>query len=344
MPRIRPALLLLPLCMLSLHAEVAPQPPPPPESPPPPGSPPAPAPAAPPTGRRDLRVHDPSTFVRDDDGTWWLFATGRQIVSARSRDLVKWTYHEPVLAEPPPWAAWVAPGNKRHDYWAPDIIRVGDLWHLYYSVSEFGKNTSAIALATSPELDPAKPGYGWTDRGIVIRSSPGLDYNAIDPALLLDEGRLWMSFGSFWGGIFMVELDPGTGLRLDPGKAPLRLAWAPEIEAPTLHRRGDYYYLFVNHGFCCRGKDSTYRLLVGRSRSITGPYVDDQGKELLHAGGRDLLATEGDFIGPGHIGIVTDGDTEWASMHFYDGTKNGAPMLALRRLGWTEDGWPRILD
>ena len=299
----------------------------------------------PPVGRRELRLHDPSTFVRDTDGTWWLFATGNQIISARSRDLVTWTYHDPVLAAPPTWAIEVAPGNTKHHYWAPDIIKVGDLYHLYYSVSEFGKNTSAIALATSPVLDPAAPGYGWTDRGIVIRSGPGKDYNAIDPALLLDKGRLWMSFGSFWGGIFLVELDRSTGLLRDPDAAPHRIAWSREIEAPTLYRRGKYIYLFVNEGICCRGKDSTYRVRVGRSRSITGPFVDDQGRDLLEAGGREVLATEGNFIGPGHIGLFKDDSgKEWASVHFYDGTRDGAPHLALRRLGWTSDGWPEILD
>lgn len=293
-------------------------------------------------GRRDLGVHDPSTLIRDDSGEWWLFGTANKLMSARSRDLLVWRHLSPVLAAPPPWASGVAPGNKNHHYWAPDIIRVGGLYHLYYSVSEFGKNTSAIALATSPTLDPAAPGHGWTDRGIVIQSAPGLDYNAIDPALLLDDGRLWMAFGSFWGGIFLVELDPATGLRLSPESEPLQIAWAREIEAPTLYRRGEYYYLFVNHGLCCRGKDSTYRVLVGRSRSVTGPYLDDEGRDLLHAGGREVIATQGDLIGPGHIGLLKDGDTEWASMHFYDGARNGAPTLALRRLEWTGDGWPRI--
>ena len=300
------------------------------------------APAAEPKGRRDLRTHDPSTIVQED-GVWWLFATGRKVSTASSTDLKTWKHREPVFDEPPRWALEVAPGNQRHHYWAPDIVRVGNLYHLYYSVSEFGKNTSAIALATSPALDPANPRHQWTDRGIVIRSGRGNNYNAIDPALLLDKGRLWMAFGSFWGGIFLIELDPVTGLRLDE-TPPLQLAWSREIEEPALHRRDDYYYLFVNEGLCCRGKDSTYRVRVGRSRSVTGPYLDDQGRDLRKDGGREFLGPEGDFIGPGHVGILHDGDQEWVSVHFYDGTDDGAPTLALRRLGWTEDGWPVIKD
>lgn len=300
--------------------------------------------AAEPVGRRDLRVHDPSTIVRAE-GAWWLFGTGTRVLAARSPDLVSWKKLSPALAAAPAWAAEVAPGNTKAHYWAPDVIRVGNRWLLYYSVSEFGKNTSAIALASSPVLNPSDPAYRWTDHGIVLRSGTGDEYNAIDPSLLLArDGRLWMSFGSFWAGLFLVELDPATGLRLDPNAQPIQLAWSEQIEAPTLYQRGEYYYLFVNEGWCCRGKASTYRVLVGRSRSATGPYLDDQGRDLRERGGRLLLGTEGDFIGPGHATVVEDADRQWLAVHFYDGTRNGAPTLGLRRLAWTEDGWPRVTD
>jgi len=297
-----------------------------------------------PIGRRDLRVHDPSTIVRAE-GAWWLFGTGVRVLTARSDDLRTWRRLNPALNTPPTWAAEVAPNNKRSHFWAPDVIRVGDRWLLYYSVSEFGKNISAIGLASSPVLNPSDPAHGWKDEGIVIRSGRGDDYNAIDPSLLLDaDGRLWMSFGSFWSGLFLVELDPATGLRRDPAAAPIQLAWSEQIEAPTLYRRGDYYYLFINEGLCCRGKDSTYRVLVGRSRSIKGPYLDDKGVDLRERGGRLVLGTQGDFIGPGHATVVEDGDKQWLAVHFYDGSRNGTATLGLRSLEWTKDGWPRVTD
>ena len=301
--------------------------------------------AAEPVGRREIRLHDPSTIVRAE-GAWWLFATGNRVLAARSSDLVTWQRVGPALAEPPPWAAEVAPNNKRSHFWAPDIIRVGDRWMLYYSVSEFGKNTSAIGLATSPVLNPSDPAHKWKDEGIVIRSGKKDDFNAIDPSVLLDrDGKLWMSYGSFWGGLFLVELDPATGLRRDPKAEPIHLAWSEKIEAPTLHRCGDTYYLFINEGLCCRGKESTYRVLVGRSRAITGPYLDDKGRDLRERGGREVLATQGDFIGPGHATVVEDGGKEWLAVHFYDGTTNkGEATLALRKLEWTKDGWPRVVD
>lgn len=300
--------------------------------------------AAEPLGRRDLRVHDPSTLVHAE-GSWWLFGTGRLVLAARSPDLLKWEKLPPALPAAPAWAREVAPGNDKAFYWAPDLVRVGDRWLLYYSVSEFGKNTSAIGLATSPVLNPSDPARRWTDRGIVLRSRADDDFNAIDPSLLhAADGRLWMAFGSFWAGLFLVELDPRTGLRLAPDSPLHHLAYAEQIEAPTLYQRGPYTYLFVNVGFCCRGKDSTYRVLVGRSRSVTGPYLDDRGRDLREGGGRVFLAGEGDFIGPGHVGLLRADGREWASVHFYDGSRHGAPTLALRPLGWTEDGWPRIED
>ena len=300
--------------------------------------------AADPVGRRDLRIHDPSVIVRSE-GAWWVFGTGNRILAARSPDLRSWKRLDPALDAPPAWAAEVAPNNKRSHFWAPDVIRVGKRWLLYYSVSEFGKNTSAIGLASSPVLNPSDPAHKWKDEGIVIRSGPKDDFNAIDPSVLLDrDGKLWMAFGSFWSGLLLVELDPATGLRRDPSAAPIQLAWSEKIEAPTLYRRGDYYYLFVNEGLCCRGKESTYRVLVGRSRSVQGPYLDDKGTDLRERGGRLVLGTEGDFIGPGHATVVEDAGKQWLSVHFYDGTRDGASSLALRRLEWTADGWPRVAD
>ncbi len=298
----------------------------------------------PPIGRRDLRIHDPTTPVFAE-GAWWVFGTGRRLLAARSDDLQTWTRLDPALRKPPAWALAVAPGNQRHHYWAPDLVRVGDLWHLYYSVSEFGKQTSAIGLATSPTLDPTDPDHGWTDQGIVIRSAEGDPYNAIDPSVLTDaEGRLWMSFGSFWRGLYLFELNPKTGLRLDPDGPVHHLAYSPQIEAPTLIRHEDYYYLFVNKGHCCRGVESTYHIEVGRSRVITGPYLDHAGRDLRDGGGRAVLETQGNLIGPGHIGIFNVEGQAWASLHFYDGTREGAPHLALRRVRWTDDGWPEIAD
>jgi beta-xylosidase len=294
-------------------------------------------------GARGIRAHDPSTLVKCKD-EYWIFHTGRGVPSWRSKDLVNWTTGPRVFEQAPAWVAEAVPENRNAMFWAPDVARVGDRYFLYYSVSSFGKRTSALALATNTTLDPADPAFRWVDEGIVVRSSNSDNFNAIDPAITRDaEGRLWLVFGSFWSGIKLVELDPATGKRLSPD-APLHaLAHQKEIEAAFIYRHGGHYYLFVNHGKCCRGLESTYHIVVGRAEKITGPYIDREGKALLAGGGTPVLDTDGPFIGPGHAGIFAEDGREWFGCHFYDGTTpRGTPGFALRPLAWDDAGWPVV--
>jgi arabinan endo-1,5-alpha-L-arabinosidase len=151
-----------------------------------------------------------------------------------------------------------------------------------------------------------------------------------------------MAYGSFWSGIKLMQLDPGTGKRIAADSPIHSLAHKDQIEAAAIHRHDGHYYLFVNWGRCCRGVQSTYNIRVGRGREITGPYLDKEGVDLLKGGGSLVLETEGRFIGPGHAGILDDGDRTWMSYHFYDGEQSGRPKLAIRPLEWAKDGWPIV--
>jgi arabinan endo-1,5-alpha-L-arabinosidase len=292
--------------------------------------------------RGELAIHDPSTIV-ECGGTYWVFGTGRGILSRFSRDLVEWRAGPSVFDSPPAWTTNLVAGHRGR-FWAPDLISLNGRYLLYYSVSSWGSRNSAIGLASNPTLDPASPRYHWEDRGLVIRSSEQDDHNAIDPSVMLDPGgRLWLAFGSFWSGIKLVELDPRSGLRIDPN-APLRaLAWNEAIEAPCLWQRGDLYYLFVNWGLCCRGTNSTYNIRVGRSHQVTGPYVDQDGVDLLHGGGSLVLETVGGDIGPGHAGLLHQGGADRLSYHYYSRANNGRAMLGIRSLRWSTNGWPEVL-
>lgn len=286
------------------------------------------------------RVHDPSTLVRYGDG-FWMFCTGRGIRAYHSANLEHWRPAPPLLPVMPGWVRDVVPDHRGH-YWAPDIIRGYDRWLLFYSVSSWGQNDSAIALLTATNLGTPDAPATWTESGVVLRSYRTNHFNAIDPAPFRDaDGRLWLAFGSFWSGIQLVELDPRTGRRLDDAP-PRVLAWKESIEAPFLWRRDTNYFLFVNWGLCCRGTNSTYEIRVGRASQVTGPYLDRDGKDLLRGGGTPVLATEGRFIGPGHAGILRDGDREWFSFHYYDGANLGRPTIAVRRLAWDAGGWPVV--
>ena len=289
----------------------------------------------------NLGAHDPSTMILCE-GRYYVFTTGRGIPIKVSSDKRQWSSGGtvfPVNAAP----AWTTNAVPLFDgtFWAPDIVYVNGRYLLYYSVSSWGSQISAIGLASTPTLDPSSPDYGWTDHGPVIQSRLGDPYNCIDPSVLLDDdGRLWLVFGSYWQGIHIVELNPQTGLRLQPQSPPVRLAWNEQIEAAHLYKRGAYYYLFVNWGTCCSGVDSTYHIRVGRSLSPTGPFRDRNGVNLIQRGGDVFLESTGRFVGPGHAGVYREGDRHWVTFHYYDGLDRGAPKLGMVRLDWSDDGWP----
>ena len=307
-----------------------------------------------PAGTTDLFIHDPSTIVKQGD-TYWVFGTGPGCPSFSSKDLSRWTFRGPVLPEAPAWVKDVVPKNTKGFFWAPDVRHVRGRYFLYYSVSSFGSNVSAIALATSPTLDPAK----WVDQGVVVRSEARDNFNAIDAAIIeTPDRKLWMAFGSFWSGIKLVELDPATGKRVVPDSPLYALAAHPQernnaIEAPFLHYRGGYYYLFVNWDYCCRGAKSTYNIRVGRSRRITGPYLDKENKDLLRGGGTLVLATTPDTgsgapfdpkVGPGHAGILSVNGADRFSFHYeYVRERGGRSMLEIGTVDWGREGWPTVV-
>lgn len=293
-------------------------------------------------GSRGVHVHDPSAIVKCGD-EYWLFYTGRGIPSYHSKNLITWERGPSVFTDAPAWVAKTIPQNRWMYYWAPDVIHLGDRYLLYYAVSVFGKKTSAIGLATNPTLDPNDPKYHWTDQGLVLQTGTNNTFNAIDPAASLDAGgNLWLSLGSFWTGIKLIQLDPKTGKRIAPDSPISSLAFNDSIEASYIYPHDGFYYLFVNWGLCCKGTNSTYEIRVGRSRDITGVYLDKKGDALMASGGSYFLGSHGPFIGPGQIGITSLGGTNLFSCHFYDATRYGVSTLAILPLKWDADGWPEV--
>lgn len=306
--------------------------------------------AAPPldqSAARGIVARDPSTIVKCKDD-YWVFYTGRGIPSYHSKDLVNWEPGPRVFSTAPGWIATAVPENRNMNYWAPDVAHVGDRYLLYYAVSTFGKNTSAIGLASNPTLDPNDPAYHWTDEGAVIQSHASDDWNALDPSVFhADNGTLWLAFGSYWSGIKLVQLDPATGKRLHPKARLVSLAYNKSIEASCLYQHDGYYYLFVDWGSCCKSVNSTYNVRMGRSRKITGPYKDENGKNMLKGGGSLFLDNHPPLYGPGHAGfLVADGKTWFTSDFEGDTRMGGKATLAIMPLTWLPNGWPeaRVVD
>lgn len=297
-------------------------------------------------------THDPVVAKQGD--TYYLFCTGPGITTFTSKDLKMWTQGDPVFTESPTWAKDVAPGFNGH-IWAPDITLYNGTYYLYYSISAFGKNTSAIGLVTNKTLDPKDENFKWEDQGIVIQSVPNRDmWNAIDPNLIFDEdGTPWLSFGSFWSGLKMVKLEDDLKTIAQPEewypiasreRSPNLLdadAGDAALEGPFIFKKGEYYYQFLSWDYCCRGEESTYKLVVGRSKTVTGPYVDKDGKKLTEGGGSLVIEGNKNWYGVGHNSIFTFDGKDYTFMHGYDASDKGLPKLIVKEVTWV-NGWPTV--
>lgn len=294
----------------------------------------------------DLRTHDPA-LIKQRRGDYYIFSTGDPAVSGgtvqirRSKDQKAWAFAGTVFDAIPQWVRDAVPGVQ--NIWAPEVFERQGIYYLYYSGSTFGSNRSVIGLATNVTLDPNAPNYAWVDQGMVFSSAPPNDYNAIDPAIIVDRNNVpWMAFGSFWSGIRMIQLEWPSGKAAPSTTPPLRLAdrFVPPnaIEAPAIVHRYGWYYMFVSMDFCCQGLNSTYKIAVGRSREATGPYFDRLGTPLQHGGGTVILSERGDMFGPGGQSIH-DG---YLAHHFYDRTVGGDFRLSIRKIAWESSGWPKI--
>jgi arabinan endo-1,5-alpha-L-arabinosidase len=296
-------------------------------------------------------THDPAVAKEGD--TYYMFFTGRGIRVRTSPDLRHWTAQADVFASLPAWVHQELPENIG-DLWAPDISWWGGEWHLYYAASvwvpgRLPTRDSAIGHATNRTLDPRSPDFEWIDHGPVVRSMGELTdadvsgWNAIDPNVVLDEhGKPWLAWGSAYDGIFIQPLNAdGTA---DASHPPVNLArravFLLVIEASFIVRRDGWWYLFASFDRCCLGAKSTYNVRVGRSRSLTGPYVDRGGCPLTEGGGTKVLAAYGGVRGPGHEAVLHDGSNWWLIHHWYDPTRGGLSDLGIRPLDWDADGWP----
>ncbi len=300
---------------------------------------------------QDIRVHDP-VMIREGD-TYYLFCTGMGISVFSSKDRTNWKKEPPVFEFAPTWAVETIPGFKGH-IWAPDISFHNGEYYLYYSVSAFGKNTSCIGLATNKSLDPKDKNFKWVDHGKVVQSVPGRDlWNAIDPNLVVDFQQVpWLSFGSFWSGMKLVKLNPDRKSIAEPEewhtiskrardfKTDDRDPGEGAVEAPFIFKKNGLFYLFVSFDFCCRGAESTYKMVVGRSDKVQGPYRDKNGNRLDEGGGTLVLKGNERYPGVGHNSVYTIDGEDVMLFHAYDMQDGGKPVLKIVNLRWDDNGWP----
>lgn len=294
-------------------------------------------------------VHDPTMIYTGEYA--YVYSTGITgiLEMRRSSDLLNWQHFGNVIPDIPAWVQSEISGVS--NLWAPDITWHNGKYYLCYSASTFGSPTSLIALLSNETLNPSDPDYEWVDEGKIIDSPPvsgSLDYNAIDGTFVRDEnGDMWLVFGSYWDGIMLTPLNNTT---LKPTTSPPtiyhiahRMA-SPAMEAAYITYRNGYYYLFVNFDTCCDGVNSTYKIMVGRSADITGPYVDKNGYSMMIGGGTLFVVSDGRWIGPGHAAITGIQGQEYFSFHSYDAEANGNPTLRIHELSWDQNAWPVLGD
>ncbi|MDR2116704.1 MAG: arabinan endo-1,5-alpha-L-arabinosidase [Planctomycetaceae bacterium] len=312
---------------------------------------------------------DPTAIELPDGSGVYVFSTARGITITNSRNLFDWERVGRVFAKNvPDWAKEQIPNAK--GIWAPDIVFVNGQYYLYYSVSTWGSQRSAIGLAVNKTLNPNSPDYFWEDRGIVLESAPQEtpDYNAIDSAMFVDDnGKSYLFWGSFWDGIKAVEIDPQTGkpfkyrkhnnnnnLKIPDGYisvARRESADDTSIEAAYVVKRGGLYYLFTSRGGCCDGEKSTYHIVAGCSKLPLGPYVDRNGKPMTQGGGTLVLSGTERWKGTGHNGFFQTTNSkdntknDWLILAAYDANdpKKGR-LTQIRPVTWDNSGWFTIGD
>ena len=269
-------------------------------------------------------IHDPST-IAECEGKYYTFGTGGGGLISEDG----WNWHSG--AERPGGGA------------APDVIKVGDRYLCIYGATGGGLgggHSGRILTMWNKTLDPKSPDFKWSTAVEVCASDGMEDQDAIDPGVLLDPttGRMWVSYGTYFGTIRLIELDPKTGFRVKGNK---EKDIAIDCEATDLIYKDGWYYLLGTHGTCCDGVNSTYNIVVGRSRSVEGPYIDNVGRDMFHGGGRMVIAAGNRKTGAGHFGrTILDEGVEIMSFHWEaDFDQGGRSTLAIHPLLW-KNGWP----
>lgn len=279
----------------------------------------------------DISVHDPGIYK--EGTTWWMGQTYDTGIGVKySSDGHNWTQGVPIFGNGLAW--WGAYNGNTKSTWAAEFARFNNKTLCYYSVSTFGSRVSAIGLATATTMQQGN----WVDQGAIITSNSGSNFNAIDPSFVVDaSGNPWLTFGSWNTGIYITRVSTTT---FKPTGSWTRIASASGgIEAPTIVRNGSYYYLFVSKGTCCDGANSTYHIEYGRSSSITGPYLDKNGVNMLSGGGTTLDAGGTQWKFPGGQSIINNGGSWVIARHEKDAYNNYYPVLFINDLYWS-NGWP----
>jgi arabinan endo-1,5-alpha-L-arabinosidase len=301
-------------------------------------------------------AHDPSLIKQDS--TYYVFYTGDGIQMISSKDSYTWTKPTKVFDAPADWMTEKIPGFENF-IWAPDVSYYNGTYYLFYALSSFGINNSAIGVATNTTLDSKAPAYKWVDHGKVIESFNNITpWNAIDPNVITDEaGTPWLVFGSFYTGIHIVKLSPD---RLSVAESTENMPiiasrdnkyrnWDPalgpgvnNIEGAVIFKHNNYYYLFASVDVCCQALNSTYKIIVGRSANVTGPYLDMMNRPMDNGGQLIAASSDANWHGTGGQFVYHMNNADYIAFHAYDVHDQGIAKLRIQPITWDNKGWPHF--
>lgn len=294
------------------------------------------------------------TVIRVGNKFYVYVTDGRRTRGYESDDLVTWGRINGASSSyvMPSKPAFTEDDPNDTGIWAPDINYFDGKYVLYYSISKWsGGATCGIGVAVSENPGgPFLPPAGNADGKLFVSGEIGV-HNSIDPCFVEEDGRRYLFWGSF-NGIYMTELT-SDGMKV-ADMTQKTLVAGKSFEAVYIHKKNDYYYMFTSAGSCCEGKNSTYKVMVGRSKFLTGPYLNRDGKKMTDFNAWNpnnfpatLQGKNNEFVGPGHNSrIITDDlGQDWVLYHAYavDASGNtGDRNLMLDKVNWDATGWPVI--
>jgi arabinan endo-1,5-alpha-L-arabinosidase len=281
----------------------------------------------------DYEFADPSAFL-DDDGYVYVFATEGGYIRTKDFKTTEYVGNVFFTSGTPLW------GSNGAHVWAPHVVKIDEYYIYYYSLSAWGDANPGIGYCYTTDL---YEGIWTLGEKLFLSSEIGVN-NSIDPFVIVENSRVYMTWGSF-SGVYLIELT-ADGRSLLGGIDEAyhnKIKIAGNFEGSFIYKKENDYYLYLSRGGCCNGLSSSYETVVFKSKNLKGPYLDENGVDAISGGGNLVLTSSAYFRGPGHNAIYSDSKgTDWIIYHSYNLDSPNRRLLMIDPLHYDENGFPEV--